>query len=481
MTKHLTRCSLLLSILFLQTIVTAQPSESDSSQQSTRVERFWKNFEVGLNQFVDKLFDGTFDADKDSLRDENRGLEPASDPPAAVMASRRDGRRYSHPEERYRIPWLSESADARPFIFRYNRVEGLFFGVGSEKKYYWDEGKKFSPFGSIGYGFASHTWRGNLGVVRQIPLAPEHNTQLLEFGIEGYSLTDSKDQWLIGLHENTLASLLLRQDFRDYFEKYGAIMHAAYYVQNSDLLFEGRAGFSIERFRSLDDQTSWAVFGGKRALRSNPAIDDGRMNRIQLLAGLTTNPDCGRPHGWSIQLAADIADERALGGDFSFSRYIADIRRFQPLTKYDQVNVRLRVGSSLGTLPRQMSYDLGGLGTLPAYAFKSLPGNARGANRMLLLNTEYLVNGDFLGDLDFWPSWLLKHFNLLFLADAGWVNTVDARTQVFDGFGAIHWNDFKSDYGIGLANRTGTWRLALLWPTDKAESAHVYFRIAAPF
>ncbi|MBI5471607.1 MAG: BamA/TamA family outer membrane protein [Ignavibacteriae bacterium] len=471
-------CTAFLLLFFLPVRSSAQ-SDSGFTERPTRVERFWNNFEDGLNQFVNKLFDGTFENETDSMR-VARQEETRESPPIA-WAGRRSGRRYAYPGEYHRIPWTNESADAPPFVFRYNRVEGMFVGLGSEKKFYWEDGKEFAPFGSIGYGFASHTWRANLGVVRQIPLADKDNHELLEFGVEGYSLSDSKEQWLIALHENTLAALLLRQDFRDYFERNGATFHTAYYKQTRDAFIETKAAFSLERFGSLDQHTAWALFGGRRVLRTNPPIDDGRMHRIQLLAGLTTSRDRGRPHGWSIQLAADIADARALGGDFRFSRYVADIRRFQPLTKYDQFNIRLRVGSSLGTLPRQMSYELGGLGTVPAYAFKSINGNSTHANRMILMNAEYLVNGDFLGDLAFWPSWLLRHLNLLLLADAGWVSTVGARTQVFDGFGAIHWNDFKSDYGIGLANRTGTWRLALLWPTDRAESAHVYFRIAAPF
>ena len=42
---------------------------------------------------------------------------------------------------------------------------------------------------------------------------------------------------------------------------------------------------------------------------------------------------------------------------------------------------------------------------------------------MLLMNAEYILNGDFLGDLDFWPSFIMRHINLILVADAGLVRT----------------------------------------------------------
>ncbi|MDD1750215.1 MAG: hypothetical protein LUO89_10110, partial [Methanothrix sp.] len=111
---------------------------------------------------------------------------------------REPGARNKPPERAFRSPWIEENTTLSHIIFRYNRVEGLFLGLGSEKKYYWDGRKEFSPYGSIGYGFIAHRWRGNIGLARQFAIGSPGDDRLFEIGIEGYSLTDTKDQWRIG-------------------------------------------------------------------------------------------------------------------------------------------------------------------------------------------------------------------------------------------------------------------------------------------
>ncbi len=99
-------------------------------------------------------------------------------------------------------------------------------------------------------------------------------------------------------------------------------------------------------------------------------------------------------------------------------------------------------------------------GRLPAFGFNEFPGDTLGANRMLLMNAEYILNGDFLGDLDFWPSFIMRHVNLILVADAGLVRTASAETSPFSGFGGIKWNEFRSDLGFGISNRSGSCRWA---------------------
>ncbi len=68
------------------------------------------------------------------------------------------------------------------FIFRYNRVEGVFLGLGSEKKYYWDGERNWNMYGSAGWGVKSHTWRGNLGLARQFAILTNEGSGIIEFG-----------------------------------------------------------------------------------------------------------------------------------------------------------------------------------------------------------------------------------------------------------------------------------------------------------
>lgn len=270
---------------------------------------------------------------------------------------REDRRRFSHPSKSFSVPWVNENANLDNFVFRYNRVEGVFLGLGTEKKYYWDGERKFNSYGSVGWGFRSHTWRGNLGIARQFPLRTGEGDELLEVGVEGYSLTNTKDQWLIDIHENTAAALLIHEDFRDYFERNGFSAHVAYYGQNDYLKTELSVAYLAGKYASLSNNADWAFFGGEKMFRSNPPVNDGSMRSILASAGVSSVSKTSRgPEGWSVFGSFEYGP-RTLGGIFNFDQYILDIRRFQPISSYqDNLNFRVRAGTSDGTLPIQKAY-----------------------------------------------------------------------------------------------------------------------------
>jgi hypothetical protein len=475
-----------LMLILLPVPLSAQ-SDSASSLNGDRHDEFWNRFERKLNAFLDDVT-GDFPADDAPLNKPVAAPESSGsgDVVGKAQSYAIDERgNWNGPPHRH-IPsttvWPDEQINPDNVIFRYNRVEGVFIGGGSPKKYHWYSGRAFAPYGSIGYGFLSHRWRGNLGVSRQFSLGPGSDGQLLDVGIEGYSLTDSRDQWLIGTHENTGAAFFIHEDFRDYFGREGATLHASYLIRNGEEYGEATLGYRIDRYTSLDNAAEWSMFGGDKVFRTNPPIDEGRMNSLTALVGYTNATDRRNGlSGWTLTATAEFADRSALGGEFGFHQYIADIRRYQPLGRYDNLNLRVRIGTSHGDLPIQKAFELGGLGTMPAYRFKSFPGSGAGANRMILVNGEYIVNGDFLHDLEFWPSWLMHHVNLLVLFDAGLVRNAAPELSPILGFGGIHWNEFASDAGMGLSNRSGSIRAAVLWRTDRAEPAHFMFRLSRPF
>ncbi len=389
---------------------------------------------------------------------------------------REDRRRYSYPSRSFRVPWMSDNANFDNFRFRYNRVEGLFLGLGTEKKFYWDGAKSFTSFGSVGWGIRSHTWRGNLGIARQFPLRTSEGEEMFEIGVEGYSLTDSKDQWLIDVNENTAAALLLHEDFRDYFERNGYSAHIAYYSQNDYFRTELKAAYLHDQYASLKNNTEWAFFGGEKLFRPNPLIDDGKMRSVLASAGISTESKTARgPEGWSIYGSFEYSP-KTMKGDFNYDQYIVDIRRYQPVSSFDNLNIRLRAGTADGNLPLQKAFDLGGLGTLNGFPFKGETGN-----RLVLFNAEYIVSGNILDDLDFWPSWLFDHMNILFFTDAGIVRTADASSRPTEGFDKITWGEFRHDFGAGFSNRSGSVRVGLSWRTDVKAPARFVLRFTRPF
>jgi hypothetical protein len=391
---------------------------------------------------------------------------------------RPDRGRFTRFGHRLDAEWVDELTNIDNFIYRFNRVEGHFFGLGSEKKYYWDGSRRYTAYGSVGWGAKSHRWRYNLGLVRQFAL-PNNNPsggEILEVGAEGHSLTDTKDDWIIGMNENTAAALLLHEDYRDYFGRDGFGVHVGYYTQQDYVVGQFQVEYLLDQYRSLDNRTEWSIFGGRKVFRPNPAIDEGRMHSIVVSPGFSTITETRHgQEGWSLFGTAEFA-RQSFGGDFDFTQLMADLRRYQPLSRYDNLNVRVRVGTSTGRLPLQKVFEFGGLGTLDARPYKSDAGN-----RMILMNAEYIFNGDILHDLDFWPSWLLRHINFIVLSDAGLMRITSFDADWTRGFDKIRWAEFKHDIGFGISNQNGSFRLGFVWRTDVRSPGRLFFRFNRPF
>lgn len=420
-----------------------------------------------------RVINGTIDKEEDGV------IEGYSDQTNASTANYRyDRGRFNRSGYSFQAPWTDELTNLDNLIYRFNRVEGHFFGLGSEKKYYWDGARSVSPYGFVGWGFKSHRWRYTLGLDRQFSLAGMDSDvgQILEFGIQAHSLTDSKESWIIETNENTGAAVFIHEDFHDYFGRDGFTLHTAYYYQNDETRAQMRIEYAADRYSSLERRTEWSIFGGNKVFRENPPVHEGRMRSVILRPGFSTVERMSRgQEGWSIQATAEVADKN-LGGDFSFSTFVADFRRYQPLGHLDNINVRLRVGTSGGRVPVQKSFEIGGLGTLHARPYKSEVGN-----RMILLNAEYILNADFLHDLDFWPSWILRHVNFIFMADAGFMRDAAPEHGWTEGFDGIRLSDFKNDLGIGFSNRSGSVRAGFAWRTDVKAPARFFFRFTRPF
>jgi len=414
----------------------------------------------------------------DIVKHENGVVEGYLDKTRASTAGYRyDRGRFTRSGYRLDANWVDEMTNLDNFIYHYNRVEGHFLGLGSEKKYYWDSYRRFSVYGSVGWGAKSHRWRYNLGLARQFVLhGSSEGGGILEIGGEGHSFTDSKDQWIIGTNENTAAAILIHEDFRDYFGREGFSVHTGYYTRADYITAQLKVAYVLDKYSSLAKQTEWSIFGGKKLFRLNPAIDDGRMRSFVVSPGFstTTRTSYGQ-EGWSLYGTAEFADKR-YGGDFTFSQLTADIRRYQPLSRYDNINIRLRAGTSGGKLPAQKVFELGGLSSLHGRPFKSEAGN-----RMILVNAEYIVNGDFLHDLDFWPSGLLRHFNFIVLSDAGFMRNIPREKGWTSGFENIRFSEFKHDIGVGLSNRSGSFRIGYVWRTDVKAPGRLFFRFQRPF
>jgi hypothetical protein len=411
------------------------------------------------------------------LKEDGAVIEGFEDYTKKEKSSFRPSRRkFSRTVRTFDVPWSDEQMNLDNFIFRYNRVEGLFLGLGSEKKYYWDGERNWNMYGTVGWGFKSHLWRGNLGLVRQFAILTNEGSGIIELGAEGYSFTDTKDKWIITLHENTASALLMHEDFRDYFQRNGYTLHVAYYSKNDYLKNELKFAYVADTYDSLTNKVDWALFGGGKRFRMNPAIDPGKMRSMIVNGGVSTISKMGYgSEGWSLYANAEFA-RKNWGSKLEFDQYILDLRRFQPLGRYHNFNIRIRAGSLVGDTLKQKMFDLGGLGTMNAFPFKSEIGN-----RMLLINAELTISGSFVEELDFWPMWIFQNVNILILSDAGFTRNASPTASVFEGVETVKLNDFKHDFGVAFSNRSGSFRIGVAWRTDHPAPAQFILRFNRPF
>ncbi|UCE18346.1 MAG: BamA/TamA family outer membrane protein [Gemmatimonadota bacterium] len=346
---------------------------------------------------------------------------------------------------------------------RYNRVEGLFLGWGFGGDRYGTSGIQF--FGNGGYGFKNDAWRYQLGLSRWWG-----NQYRIEIGVKAYDLTDSDDRWLIPTLENSLAAFFFREDFQDYFRRYGA---TAFIKQNITPYFRLSAEYRADTYENMERKANWALFGGDKIFRTNPDIlppdaEEDEMRSIIAGFDVDTRDDYESPsQGWFVRGEYEYAG-RSLQGDFEFDRFMTDIRRYQRITRDEYIDARIRVGSvkrKTDVIPNNKLFDLGGIGTLRGFRFKEFTD----LTKMVLGNLEYRIRGDKFGTFD---NWLFEDFTISFFGDAGWAGHT---------FEDIDFENFKTDIGVGLSNDDQDWRIDFAKRLDRKESVVVTFRINRTF
>lgn len=375
--------------------------------------------------------------------------------------------RKSYKRDRYgTIPLSGKGED---LIFKYNRVEGLFLGLQFPKQFVPEVGH-FSTYGFIGYGFRSKDMRFQLGLDRWFIDPIDYR---LEIGGEFHSLTDTKDLWRIPYFENTLAALLLREDFHDYFGREGFSLHIS---QNITPYVKGTVEYRNDDYSSLSNHASWSLFGGHKVFRPNPSIEgyEGNMRSVYAELLFDNRDDWDfTTTGWLVKLAAEVSSAD-LGGDFSFNRYLVDVRHFWPVTSGENLNFRVMIGSSEGDLPLQKNFELGGISTLRGLRFKELAGNS-----MLLVNLEYRIHSRFLGSE---IPLIGEHFSLILFTDVGDAWRAPNLYDVSDRLKMLKWKHLKHNVGIALADPDGDYRLNIARRTDVSDNDFVItFRISQPF
>lgn len=323
--------------------------------------------------------------------------------------------------------------------WRYNRVEGLVLGI-DRAPLAWDSYDRLRVYGRGGYAFGMDEWRFTVGGEARLGRAYREERADLKVGASYRRDTATDDTWKLDPTENAVGAFFVRSDSYDWYDAEGWSAHAMARV--SPYVQVG-AVYRSEDHAGLANRARWSLFGGDD-FRTNPAIDEGRMQSLTLVA------DGGLIRGWravprGVAFRAEAEIGSGLGGDFDFSRFVGDVHAYTRTGPASGLAVRLRAGTSSGTLPRQKSFTLGGIGTVRGYPMNLLRGE-----RMLLANAEYTLYGRDAFD------GLFEDLSVFGLLDAGWTDGGTGR--------AFSMDDVAPSAGLGVGFGDRAMRLELAFP-----------------
>lgn len=269
---------------------------------------------------------------------------------------------------------------------RFNRVEGLT--ISYNLLYDGRDGEYPTLDLNAAYPFTLKRWEYDLGISHEIGerWGPKF------FG-SMYQIVTSRDHWLIPWQaENSLAALLFKEDFLDYYWMRGFTGGAGlWYDDYLDFGFS----YTGAKIETLEKTAEKALFGGKKKFRENWSTIlpdsaailgmEGNLKEVGISATYDTRDD---KHDATTGVLAKLHLTQTLDSDsidFDYSTVDVEVKWYHPLSSDQTIFARLRGGYSDDDLPLFRRYFVGGLGSLRGYEYKEFEGN-----RYVLFNADYI-------------------------------------------------------------------------------------------
>lgn len=343
-------------------------------------------------------------------------------------------------------------------VLQYNRVNGLLLGGKLDKNHRYFRHKPFQIFGQLAYSFGLDRADYQFGVNKFFG-----NRYRFEIGGEFHDQLQSNDDRLIGNGENTINALLFKRDFKDYFLVDGFSLHAGQSL-NRHLKLTGT--YRNDRYVSADNQVNWALFRPKQDFRLNPGIDEGHIvtvaGRVEFntVSEVRIGRRIHKRKGWAIAAEGERGF-RSLNSDFHFSRYTVEVVHYHPLSRWENLDTRVMVGSATGDVPLQKLFYVGGISTMRGHGYKEFSGN-----QMALANVEYRIHSRRFSDD---RIFFIHPFSVILFADAGyaWNNAIDGLKELADG---VRIRDVETDLGIGFGDEKDLFRIDFAKNVSRADS-----------
>lgn len=358
-------------------------------------------------------------------------------------------------------------------ISEYNRVDGIVqsLEVRGRLPLCFDRPPLVAAFGRLDvHTTALPLYRvrgGSFGLTSHLPgprLGATHGTWG-HIGAEYYKTTASPDEWLVGSAENTLAALVTRLDYKNYYRAEGYALKAGlvHVPRGQTLAVALCAEWHADRHDPLRTSTDWSLFPFDRSFWRNMTATSGHEHLLRMRAAIGIQ-DAPRVPYRTLRL--DVTAEqvgRSLGGDFEHKSVFVDCRATARTVGTQSLVIRVMGGGRDGHLESQYVLRMGGIGSVRGLSHHSLKGN-----RMWMVNAEYRLNRDLLGRAMFWPfncnlgRLAASQLEVGFLYDVGTAYSVDPEDGVLSGWFTCRAID---NWGVFLSVAHDLLRLE--WATTK--------------
>ena len=266
----------------------------------------------------------------------------------------------------------------------------------------------------------------------------------LQLIAHGFKRTFTNDNWMMSDIENGGIVLLTGDDFFDYWEKRGFELGLKS-AMGERLALETR--MSYQRDVSMEAHELSSILFPRDKYRENPAIDAGARTAFSgRLTYDSRGEEAWRENAWLVDLWLEkgVADGP---GDFSYTVFEADARRYNYLPWKMKFDLRSRIFSSFTAIPLQLTRSLNGYSGVRGTS--DFPFEVQRAGRMALLSAELRRR---LPDLPVF-RWIYTGWDFVIFSDMGLLTSEENMESPF-AFLDAPFAKWKKTAGIGFSGES---------------------------
>ena len=348
-------------------------------------------------------------------------------------------------------------------VARYNRVEGAALGYGITFALPHNNNTVLALKSS--YGFEDQHLKGEASLVRYTGAGKKSFLEGSLYSKLGFDENRSE----VPEGRNTLASLVAKRDYRDYYYKQGGSLGFGYRInEKSALKIQG----FIQKEKRAAVNAKFSIFNNNDPFRINPAVVEGLFTGVRASFLYKT-------YMLKASLTAEYADDGLLSGDFSYGKVFANLSYTVRQTRNTRMRFNLTGGVSDGELPPQKWFDFGGklpfqyYGRLRGIDYKTFTGDKAAYGTI-----EYSVNGSVLSNVGL-EQLFLQAIKTTFWTSAGKSTLTDRNRRYIQDINVPSetTDSIYYEYGIGIGDRFNVFRVDFVHNSLHDDTVRVNFNI----